>query len=370
MNSTPKLVVLALGLAALVAACEEEVTVEPPDPVEQIQYARSYVLADNGLPNNEVTSFLVLGNGELWIGTHAGVARYPNIGAEQSTDIVTEVSGLPHPQVRDMAEHNGKVYVGTWGGGIGIYDVAGDVWSQIRPAPTGLTDGFIGSVASSPTEDRVYLASNNGVFIYNPVDETFTHFSTIDDGIPPTSADGQMQAIVSTLAVQEDAGVVQRWYAPRVEVRLPADRRMLHGITVSTAATTFKYTTTNSGLVEPNVNDVYYDAQDGSFWVAYVSKGISRVNVAQKTWVHYDLVDGLLSNTVLAITRAKDNDPTSNDTVIWAATQNGLAKLVNNRWQSYAVANGLPSSRLRSVFSDDGVRLWAGFVDAGAVRIH
>ena len=55
---------------------------------------------------------------------------------------------------------------------------------------------------------------------------------------------------------------------------------------------------------------------------------------------------------------------------IWAATQGGLAKLVdgNTTWQSYNARGGLPASRVQCVYND-GDNLWVGFYDAGAVRI-
>ena len=375
MNSTPRLGVLALGLVAIIAACEDDPTIPPPpEQPPQIGYNRAYTRGTNGLPDvregNEVTSFAVLSDGQFWIGTAAGVARYADTGAAQSTEIVNEVNGLPHPQVRGIVEHGGKVYVGTWGGGIGVYDMTADSWSQIRPGPTGLTDGFISGIASSPTEvpSRIYFSTNNGVFIYDPAGDTFTHFDTVDDDLEETDlVTPKIQQVVSDVEVHEEAGVVQRWYAPRVEVRLSAAEVPRHGITISKPATTYKYTKANSGLAEPNVNDVYYDSVTNTFWVAYVNKGVSQVDVAGPTWKTYNLVQGLPSNTVMSITRAKDN--TSANSVIWAATQNGLAKLVNGHWESYGVAGGLPSSRLRSVFSDNGQRLWVGFVDAGAVRI-
>ena len=369
MNSTPRLVVLALGLVALIAACDDDPEIPPPpDKPEQIGISRTYTRGTNTIPNNEVTSFLVLSNGEFWIGTAAGVARYANTSATESSDIVTEVDGLPHPQVREMVEHGGKVYVGTWGGGLGVYDMTAETWTQIRPGATGLTNGFISGAAVSPTEDRIYFSSNDGVFIYDPVGASFSHFSTVDGNLDPDDlVTPKIQQVVSTVAVHEDAGVVQRWYGPRVEVRLSANEVPLHGILVSKPATEYKYTKSNSGLSEPNINDIFFDEITNTFWIGYVNKGISQVDVATSTWKSYDLVQGLPSNTIMSITRAKDNE--SANTVIWAATQNGLAKLVGGYWESYAVASGLPSARLRSIFSDDGQRLWVGFVDAGAARI-
>jgi len=380
VNSTRKLVVVALGMVALFVACgDDPVVPPPPKQPTQIELSIAYTTS-SGLAANEVTSFLTLSNGELWIGTAAGVSRYASTSAKQRTgDIINGINGLPHPQVRSMVEYSGKVYVGTWGGGLGVYDLTAGTWSQIRPTESGLGDGFVAGISPSPTEDRLYLATNNGVFIYNPGASSFTHVETVDPDLlarlddpndPLSNPEKEvvaLQRLVSAVEVTEDAGLVERWYGPRVEIRTSDAQAPRLGVLVSKPSTTFRYTETTSGLVEPNVNDIFYDSVRGTYWLAYVSNGISEVNVTARTWTHHTLVEGLPSNTIYAITRAKDN--ASNNSVIWAATQAGLAKLVGNTWYSYGVSGGLPSERVRSLYSDNGQRLWVGFVDAGAVRL-
>jgi Two component regulator propeller len=365
--STRKLVGAALILAALIPACGDD-TVLPPPPEKpgQVTTSVTYANASNSLPSSDVYSILAVSNGELWIGTLAGVARYPNLssGTHGAGKIVNEVNGLPHPQVRSMAEIDGKVYVGTWGGGLGVYDIAGDAWTQIRPGATGLTDGFISELAASPTEDKLYMSTNDGVFIYAPAGNTFTHFSTVD--VPPSHIRffevERFQQTVSSLEIVDNAGLVQRWYGPRTDSRYEAADAEFLGITVvNSASSPFKYTPVSSGLLEPNVNDIYYDAVRQTYWVSYVSQGISEVNLTDKTWTSNTLVQGLPSNTVYSVTRAGGT--------LWAATQNGLAKLVGDHWVAYGKSGGLPSDRIRRVYSDDGQRLWVGTIDAGAVKL-
>ena len=375
--STRKLAVLAIALVAMVPACSGDPNLPPPPAKPaQINLAGVYTKKSDdqgrqiGLPSNDVYAFLLLGSGQFWVGTAAGIAMYKDTKTyTHSPDaIVNEVNGLPHPQVRSMIEYNGKVYVGTWGGGLGVYDIAGNSWTQIRPGSTGLTDGFVAEISASITEDRLYLATNDGVFIYNPTAATFSHFSTVDTDLDPDDLDTpRLQALVSSVEVTAEAGVVQRWYGPRVETKLSAAQVPLHGITVSkSASTVYKYTETNSGLVEPNVNDIYFDPVRNTYWVSYVGKGISEVSLVNKTWKSYTLVQGLPSNTVNSVTRA-GHGSTAN--TIWAGTQNGLAKLGTNNWQSYGISGGLPAQRVRRVYSDNGSRLWVGFADGGAVRI-
>jgi len=270
--------------------------------------------------------------------------------------------------VRAIVEKSGNVYVGTWGGGLGIYDIANDSWRQIRPGATGLTNGFIADMAVAGTENMIYLATNDGVFIYDG-GNSFTHFSTVDvNPSDPTMFDvARFQQTVSSLEVVDEAGLVQRWYGPRTDSRYESSAAEFLGITVSKSVSTeFKYTSLNSGLVEPNVNDIYYDSVRQTWWVSYVSQGISEVNLTDKTWTSNTLVEGLPSNTVYSVTRAGNGGA---GTTLWAATQNGLARLDGKHWVAFGRSGGLPSDRIRKVYSDDGNRLWVGTIDAGAVKL-
>jgi len=359
LNPKIALVAIVLALAALVA-CEDEVSAPPPPAAPaQITTVSSYYKTtnskgqQNGLPSNDVYAFLAVSNGEFWIGTAQGIARYPdqNSVTRGVDSYVNEINGLPNPKVRAMAEYNGKVYVATWGGGVGVYDVAGDTWSALQETTNGLRDNSVADIKVVPAEDRIYFATNNAVSIYNPTAGTFTSFTWLLD------------PLVSAAEVVDLSGVTYRWYGPRMDERIPADSVSSHGITVArSVGPVIKYTTVNSDLPEPNVNDIYFDDVRGTFFVAMSTKGISEVDFGASTWTTYDDSDGLPSGTVYGVTRA--------DGKIWAATQNGLARLKGDgNWQGYRRGGGLQSDRVRVVYSPDGERLYVGFIDGGAARV-
>src|SRR5882672_9511129 len=113
---------LALGLAVVAGCTNDPVIPKPPKQPPQLTTTVSYINTNDnhGLPSNDVNAFLTLSNGELWVGTAAGVARYPSINAGSkppvapAATIVNEINGLPHPLVKSMVELDSKVYVGTW----------------------------------------------------------------------------------------------------------------------------------------------------------------------------------------------------------------------------------------------------------------
>lgn len=353
-----------LSLIVAVAACEDDVTVAPPEAPPQISTTQTYVKGSKGLPNNDVYAILAVSNGELWIGTEQGIAKYPSLTATAhsgSQDIVNELNGLPNPKVRDMVEFQGKVYVATWGGGFGIYDVAGDSWTS-KTVADGLRHAYVSDIAISTGETRLYFATNDGVSIYDPAGQSFTSF---DDLTRP---------VVSSVAVRNTSAGFERWYGPKVESIEDESTQQLPdaGITVSRGSQVLEYTTVNSGLPEPNVNAILFDeadpaAAEGIFWVATSTKGISRVNVDNSQWTTFTAVNGLPSNIVYSVTRAAG----PGGQTIWVGTQNGVARLRNDgTWQGYNTGGGLSHDRVRLVYSPDGTALWIGYVNGGAARVN
>jgi ligand-binding sensor domain-containing protein len=354
VNSKPLLVLTAIAMALTVQACEETVVPPGPEKARQISTVTSYMRSGTGIPDNDVYAITVTSENEVWMGTPVGIAIFPSINATTRTgDIVNELNGLPGRQVRAIEEYNNRIYVATWGGGVGVYDMTSDTWLPALNQAKGLRDNYVAAAAASPTEDRVYFATNNGVSIYNATAGTFSSF------IPPTLLD----KIVSAVAIK-DNGTVERWYGPRFEPFMTPDQEPAHGITVSRGpSTVIQYTLSNSGIAEARVNDIFYDADDDVFYVGFASSGIAKVDANASTWTYHTTVNGLPSNEVYSITKV--------DGVLWAGTQRGIARLKSDgTWQGYARSGGLQADRARVVYSDDGSRLWVGFIEGGAARVN
>jgi ligand-binding sensor domain-containing protein len=408
---------VALGLIVAVAACDDDTSVAPPDPPPQITVSQNYSKGSNGLPSADVFALLALSDtlstksdGEFWVGTELGVARYGSIAAtsrigddvqnvavgkslspggvvvspgpngqletrpngddlvngtnvidggngvaetaKNNTAVINELNGLPNPKVRDMAELNGKVYVATWGGGFAIYDMVGDTWTS-RGVADGLRHGSIADIEVSRAEGRVYCATNDNVSIYTPSTDTFSEFINLTE------------EVTSSVEVRDTPGGVERWYGPRVEsLGNTGDL----GITVSRGSAVYVYTPDNSGLPEPNVNAIYYDDVDKLFWVAVSTQGVSSVDVDNSIWTNYTTVEGLPSNTVYSVTRAA---APGGGSTIWVATQVGIARLESDgTWQGYAASGGLSADRVRRVYSDNGSNLWCAYINDGAARLN
>jgi hypothetical protein len=563
-------IALIAGFLFPVMACDDTTGPEPPPPPPQISvqkyYTKSVVVDENGnavqtgLQSNDVYTVFVTSTDQLWVGNQEGVALYNVSGGTRRIAGYDQNNGLPNPKVRTIAELDGKLYVGTWGGGIGVYDLALETWSTLAGS-----EGYM--VADLKVDEgKLYVAANGAVGRYdpaaNPGEEWETYLregenvsgdlldeyvsaieiantprgkeywymprweSGIDPGdegehgITVTRGDFNATPIIDTLQAELDntlyedpdgalsnglgrfmfAGMNPDGRLHRAVLKfdvagpIPADNTILdatltlynnqsgffparagiyralaswgegtslavgetgepstdgdatwkhrfypdtewtnlggdfeaepsatelirgagfvdwpeagtisdvgfwlknptenHGWVIAnddsikhfstrqypapgeeerdrrpTLVVThakFRYMTAiNSDLAEPNVNDVYYDEAADLFWIAFSTKGLAAVDVANATWKYFTTDNGLPSNTIYSITEV--------DGVIWVGTQRGLARQRGNgSFQAYDRGGGLPADRVRRVYSDNGARLWLGFVEAGAALV-
>jgi ligand-binding sensor domain-containing protein len=122
------------------------------------------------------------------------------------------------------------------------------------------------------------------------------------------------------------------------------------------------YTMLNSDLPEADINDIFYDEDTDLFYLALATKGLAEIDVTNSEWRIYTMEDGLPSNIVNSVTKA--------DGRIWVGTQTGIAgQRTNKTWQAYGKAGGLPGHIVRNVYSDNGVRLYVSFIDAGVALV-
>ncbi len=335
--------------------CDEDNGVQPPPPPPQIPVLAKYaknVDPTKGLQSNDVYDVFVDSNGKTWFATSFGVSRFDGTTSEA---VYNQNNGLPNPKCRSIAELGGRLYVATWGGGVGIYDMNGDFWTKLN-TDSGLTNNLVADI--DVYNNQVYFATNGGVAIYThnkqlPVRQRWVKYT----------GDNILGSFVSCVEADSTPRGVEKWYGPTGD-DVAVGRESTRGITVirETSWLPIHYTITNSDLPEPRINDIFYDAEMDEFWVATKRKGLAKVDVSGSSWTIYTTGDGLPADLVYSVTKVAGE--------IWVGTQNGLAKqLSNGRFKAYGQSSGLPGDRVRVVYTDPQNRLWLGFVQAGAALV-
>lgn len=366
MNSFNRLLVFGLVLAtAAIAACDEDTLPPPPDPPPQINVNLRYTLSPglpedttSGLQSDDAFDILLDAQARTWVATQAGVSRF--IGSS-GDGTFNQNNVLPNPKCRALLEHNDKLWVGTWGGGVATYDMTGDVWSTLD-VDSGLVNDMVGDIDA--VGDSIFFATNDGASIYLDIDT----LAMVDRWYAYPAGrdeDGILTPVVSAVEIAHtQTRGMEIWFAPRMQSLITPGEEGDYGMSVFRQGLfeTIYYTTVNSALAEPNVNDLYYDPDTDLMWVAFATEGVATVDVDGKTWTYYRMSNGLPSNVVYSVTKVGD--------VIWVGTQGGLARMKSDgQWQGYGRSGGLPADRVRRVYSSGPSELWACFVEAGAARL-
>lgn len=334
----------AVLMALWIIGCNDDNGVQPPplpEPISLQLYNTS-----NGLPNNDVFDIFVDSQDRIWFATDKGLGLLDN----GVMTLIDQADGLVHPNTRSVAEFNGKIYVGTWGGGMAVYD--GAVWGKMTTVD-GLIDNTIFRIVTDETS--LWIASVKGVSNYDPASGIIIRYGAELPRPKWKPNDKYLLRNPETSAV--------------VPLDTPRGREIWFGakygnITVwrPTADSYFRYAPTNSGLPASYINDICFNPVDGKYWVAMATAGIASVDVPNSSWTHFEQQDGLPSAVVHSIAADQSGR-------IWVGTNQGLAKQDGSRFKGYARASGLPVDRVRRVYVDPQNRVWLGFVEGGAARV-
>jgi ligand-binding sensor domain-containing protein len=363
LSSFTRLVCFLIILSFFVAfGCEDDPSPEAPAPDPQITIRSHFTKNSNpadtvtGLQDNDVYDVIIGGRGETWVATQSGVSRYVGTTGD---GVFNERNALPNSKCRALLAYNGKVWIGTSGGGVGVYRSASNTWSILN-TDSGLVNDTVTDITGGVNGKTLYFATTRGSSTYQddpliPMNQRWSAFRS------PALLD----PVVSVITVaQTTTRGKEIWYGPRFEALIEAGDEGKHGITVRRDGLSLpiKYTMLNSGLLEPNVNDIFFDVDTELFWIAFATKGLAIVDVDASSWSYLGSADGLPSDITYKIIKI--------DGVIWVGTQRGVARqLPNGTFRGYGRSGGLPGERIRSMFSNADNVLWGAIIEGGAVLL-
>ena len=129
----------------------------PPSPLQISLNPYHSTGTSEPLPNDDVYDIFLDSQSRVWIATEAGVWMQ----SMDTTRVFNQFDGIPNPRTRAVTELNGKIVVGTWGGGFAMYD--GSVWQSFDTGD-GLLNDQIWSVAAD--DSSVWLGTVDGIVQY------------------------------------------------------------------------------------------------------------------------------------------------------------------------------------------------------------
>jgi ligand-binding sensor domain-containing protein len=290
----------------------------------QVDPARPYTHFRVG--NNSVIAIYGDGN-VMWLGTSGGIVRFDTVTREFRKYDAHD--GLRANGILYLGKLQGKISVGTYGGGLSLFDQDAPKWEHYGIAE-GLGDTFVYDVLEASSRD-VWVATGSGV-------------------------------------------------------------NRVRGGALNDRANWDLYTVANTGGGLPN-DRIYRlaEGQDGSIWLATRGGLANFQNGRWKNWIHAmgpgaSYKEGSRESTPMSDAShspsqragqtqgaqggdAKaDSNPNhiaaleiGEDGKVWAGTRGGgLARFDGNSWKNYTVAEGLPSNQVSTLNFDRNGRLWVG----------
>ncbi|WMW80419.1 two-component regulator propeller domain-containing protein [Undibacterium cyanobacteriorum] len=330
----------ALGLAYL-----------PADSGKLIRFApgQGSVMS---LQNQKIRSIYVDRNDHLWIGTFSGLLHL----APGSTELESFASDPNTPD--SLAEHgissifeakDGKLWLGLTRSGAAWLDPGTRQLHRITLDSiqgNTLADNVVDGIIQADT-DEIWLSRYGfGIYVVSAKDGTILHRMRNDPAIPSSLALDQIGAML-----RDRSGLlwIGTWGAG-IQKHLPSHdtiRMLRHSPTYST------------GLTRSNVRSIL-ETKDGRILVGTEGSGIDIFDRRRGLIGGYRPTSNQSSTSMAPAVLALVE---TNDGSLWAGTrQSGLKRLAAGakEWQTYSVADGLPSNQTPTLFVSSKNELWVG----------
>ena len=273
----------------------------------------SYASVD-GLPGDRITSIYQDPDGDMWVGTSAGLVRL----RDARFDTLTSADGLAGDSTRTVyQDRTGTIWIAS-DEGLTRYR---DGVFRTYATRDGLPDDRLRAITGD-REGRVFVNSRQGVAVFDGTG--FTRWS-----LPLPSSAGL------TTMFADSSGAL--WVGTAA-----------HGVIVQRGNETRTYSRAD-GLRDVYVRALYED-RAGAMWVGTLRGGVSRVADGRvSTWT---TDDGLRNNEVVSFYEDGAG-------VMWIGTHGGgLSRLKNGRIATIDASAGLFNNVVFQILEDDKSTLW------------
>jgi hypothetical protein len=288
-----------------------------------------YNISNSGLPSNNIFAIAIDGQGNKWIGTGWGLAKFDG---SSWTVYNASTSGLPNIGVSAIAiDGQGNKWIGTYGVGLAKFD--GSSWTFYTTSNSGLPYNDVRAIAIDGQGNKWIGTDGGGLAKFDG--SSWTVYNTSNSGLPSN--------YVLSIAID---GAGNKWIGT------------YGGLTKFDGVNWKVYDTSNSGLPSNIVGAIAVDG-GGNKWIGTYGGGLAKFDGTN--WTVYKYRNSLLpSDTVYAI--AIDGGGN-----IWIGTLRGLAKFDGVKtWIVYNTSNsGLPYNYVRTIAIEREGNKWIGTLLGG-----
>ncbi|MFQ5512487.1 MAG: two-component regulator propeller domain-containing protein [Candidatus Krumholzibacteriia bacterium] len=342
-----------------VSGCGETDRPPAPPPPPQIGIERFNAGSPNAsfrLPDNEVFDILVDSQGRTWFSTEAGIAMRDGTQPIVNFD---DFNGIPNRKCRGIAELNGKIWVGTWGGGVAWWD--GNVtWTALPVGVTRVVDGQVFDLAADDSSLWIATVAGLSQYVDDDTRPMADRFHQHTDRLGGRAGDN----VITSVAVNSDSTEV--WVSKLPTVSDPGG-----GITIlevpdpdpGLPGGEIQVRTDNTAIPDKRVSEVVLNPATGIIWASFPDAGLASVDPANSVWTHFTTVEGFFSDLAQSVALRSNGE-------VWVGTLKGVSRMTPaGTITNFIGGSGMPAERIRRVYVDGMDRVWLSFVGAGAGRV-
>jgi len=168
---------------------------------EKITQYRNNPLDKSSLSGDIVTTVFQDKSGEIWVGTYNGLnlLEPDRKHFKHYQQDIHNPKSLSHDKIQSILEaDNGNLWLGTVGGGLNYFDREKQTFTAYTEK-NGLASNVVFAILKDK-RNNLWLSTNKGISLFNPVKKSFRNFSTTDglqgnefrDNSAFQTSDGQM----------------------------------------------------------------------------------------------------------------------------------------------------------------------------------
>lgn len=319
---------------------------------------------------NENVKAIFIDGKIVWVGTSNGVIRY-----NTETDDFRQFDnrdGLLSKGIFHISKLDGRIVVGTYGGGMSIYDEANDKWENYN-IPNGLADAFVYKVLKASNGD-VWIATWSGANRIrggNLKDRSKWDVYTVENtkgGLPNDWVYSLTEGKDGTIWLATEGGLAKfkddKWQNWNHEKGVGVDfEKIKNDPQFGTDPAKFSEHharqakemglagVAGGGAYNPNYIVSLLVDKNGIVWCGTWGGGLARFDGSK--WKNYSMADGLPGNHVFMLSQ----DPAGK---MWIGTNNGLASFDSDKFQTLTTKDGLFSDTVFAMDTDAKGGKWVG----------
>ncbi|MGH3377865.1 MAG: ligand-binding sensor domain-containing protein [Actinoallomurus sp.] len=253
-------------------------------------------------------------------------------------DSLTVKNGLPHNWIYDIfPDSTGRVWVGTWGGGLAIYESG--AWT-VYDRRHGLASNDVTCIRED-SQGRIWAATSGGLNRFE--DRRFVNAGLAGNSLLNMTFDRKQNLWVGCWQRQGRAGG-GLYLAEGAGTRKVTSRNNLG----------WEAITTRQGAPGLEVLKVIEDSQ-GHIWVGTYDggrgAGVGRWNGSE--WRRFTSRDGLVGDIVYSMFE----DPEGR---MWFGTTKGVSIYDGTAWRTLTTRDGLAGNKVYAMFIDEEKTMWFG----------